>query len=73
MTPPSAYGPYIKSGISIMVYMTAFEQWCYQAERGTMYSRGTVQADNRIDAWNKAFEAARASMWTIEEILEREA
>jgi len=58
----SIYGPFTKEGIDVQVYMIAFEIWAYQAERGTMYTRGKVNADNRIDAWNKAFDEAKIEL-----------
>ena len=68
----SVYGPFTKDGIKLYVYMTAWGYWSFYAERGPLYKYGTVEADNRIEAWNLAYDEARRTMWTVEEILERE-
>ena len=72
MTRPSEYGPYTKDGITVTVWMAGYGLWEFYATRGGMYKYGTVEADNRIEAWNLAYDEARRSMWTAEEILERE-
>ena len=68
----SVYGPFVKDGIKLYCYMTAYGWWAYYAERGPAFAQGTVEADNRVEAWNLAFDEAKRSMWTGEEILERE-
>jgi hypothetical protein len=59
-----------KNGYTITVWMISLELWAYIAEGNETLYRGTVEAENRIDAVTAASEKIRT--WTAEEILERE-
>jgi len=51
-----------RNGITIMVYMLSLNTWAYQAERGTMYARGTVKASNRNEAFDRAMDTVRLEL-----------
>ena len=68
----SVYGPYTKDGVKLHTWMTAFGHWAFYAEREGLYTTGTVEADNRVEAWNLAWDQAKRELWTADEILRRE-
>lgn len=57
-------------GYTITVWMTSLNLWAYIADGNSAFYRGTVEAENRIDAIKAAGE--KITTWTVDSILERE-
>ncbi len=55
-----------ENGITIRTWMISYRLWAWLAVKGNLHPHGNVTADNRLEAWDKAFAVAEPEIFAAE-------